>query len=420
MSGLAFAQAPPPGQPLRFLLSALAWGAFAGLWLLWTGETALLTRWAPRTLVLVHLFTLGVLGNAMVGSLFQFLPVAAGCPLPLPRQAAWLHAAFNAGLLLLLASLVFPSHALAGGASLLLVPPLALFALCGLIAVARGNGPRAPRLGIGIALASLLATIGLGLALLAALAGLWALPLDRIANLHAALGLAGWALALLGAVASITVPMLQGTRRIPAAWLLAWLCVLVLALAWAGFSLLWGESASPARALALPGLVFCIAVLILQRRAPHPRNPVLRRFWQAGCAALALACLLALAAPPSPRGLLLIGALVIAIGLPLLVLGMLLEIIGFLAWIELRRRHPRGVRVPGVDRLLDDARKQWLLYLHLIAACLLLAALWQPPALARPAGAALALAWGASGWAVLDCWRQALRFRPAACVDRSA
>ena len=37
-----------------------------------------------------------------------------------------------------------------------------------------------------------------------------------------------------------------------------------------------------------------------------------------------------------------------------LVLGMLLEIVGFLAWIELRRRHPRGVRVPGVDRLLED------------------------------------------------------------------
>ncbi len=419
MSGLAFAQAPPPGQPLRFLLSSLAWGTGAGLWLLWAGETALLTRWAPHTLVLVHLFTLGVLGNAMVGSLFQFLPVAAGCPLPLPRQAIWLHAAFNAGLLLLLASLVFPLPVLAGGSSVLLAPPLALFALCGLSAVVRGNGPRVPRLGIGIALACLLATIGLGLALLAALAGRWMLPLDRIANLHAALGLAGWALALLGAVGSITVPMLQGTRRVPATGLLAWLCVLAVALVWAGSALLLGESTSPARVLALPGLMFCIAVLVLQRRAPHPRNPVLRRFWQAGCVALALACLLGLASPWSPRGLLLIGALVIAIGLPLLVLGMLLEIIGFLAWIELRRRHPRGVRVPGVDRLLDDARKQKLLYLHLLAACLLLAAIWQPPAFTRLAGAALALAWGGSGWAALDCWRQALRFRPAADVDRS-
>lgn len=419
MSGLVFAQAPPPGQPLRFLLSSLAWGTGAGLWLLWVGETALLTRWAPHTLVLVHLFTLGVLGNAMLGSLFQFLPVAAGCPLPLPRQAPWLHAAFNAGLPCLLASLVFPSPVLVGGSSLLLATPLALFALCGLLAVVRGNGPRAPRLGIGIALACLLATIVLGLALLAALAGWWRLPLDRITHLHAALGLSGWTLALLGAVGSVTVPMLQGTRGIPDAGLLAWLCVLIVALACAVRALLLGESALPACMLALPGLGFCIAVLILQQRAPHSRNPVLRRFWQAGCMALALACLLGLASPWPPRGLLLIGALVIAIGLPLLVLGMLLEIIGFLAWIELRRRHPRGVRVPGVDRLLDDARKQKLLYLHLLAACLLLAAIWQPSAFARLAGAALALAWGGSGWTVLDCWRQALRFRPAAGAGRS-
>lgn len=418
MSGLAFAQAPPPGQPLRFLLSSLAWGTGAGLWLLWTGETALLTRWAPHTLVLVHLFTLGVLGNAMVGSLFQFLPVAAGCPLPLPRQANALHASLNAGLSLLLLSLVFPARWLAAASILLLAPALALFAICGLIAVVRGNGPRAPRLGIGFALACLLATVGLGLALLAALTGVWTLPLDRIANLHAALGLAGWALALLGAVGSITVPMLHGTRRIPARWLLAWLCVLTLALAWTGFTLLWGESASPARALALPGLVFCIAVLILQRRAPHPRNPVLRRFWQAGCAAIAAACLAGLIPDPSSHVLLMIGALVIAVGLPLLMLGMALEIVGFLAWIELRRRHPRGVRVPGVDRLLGDARKQWLLYLHLFAACLLLAATWHP-LLARVAGAALALAWGASVWAVLDGWRQALRFTPARSADRS-
>jgi hypothetical protein len=417
MSGLAFAQAPPPGQPLRFLLSSLAWGAGAGLWLLWTGETALLTRWAPHTLVLAHLFTLGVLGNAMIGSLFQFLPVAAGCPLSLPRQANWLHVALNAGLLLLLSSLVFPSRALAGASSVLLAPPLALFAVSGLIAVMRGSGPRAPRLGIGIALASLLVTIALGLALLAALSGLWALPLDRIANLHAALGLAGWALALLGAVASITMPMLQGTRRIPAPWLLAWLCTLLLALAWTGGAALSDPSGLPARALALPGLVFCIAVLVLQARAPHRRNPVLRRFWQAGCLALALACLLGLAPALSPRGLLALGALVIAIGLPLLVLGMLLEIVGFLAWIELRRRHPRGVRVPGVDRLLDDKRKQWLLRAHLASAGLLLLAIWQP-AFTRVAGAALALAWTASGAAVLACWRDALRFRPRE-TDRS-
>ena len=78
MSGLAFASAPRPSLPMRFLVAALAWGAVAGLWLAWQGEIALLSRWTPATLVLVHVFALGLLGNAMLGSLVQFLPVAAG------------------------------------------------------------------------------------------------------------------------------------------------------------------------------------------------------------------------------------------------------------------------------------------------------------------------------------------------------
>ena len=37
MSGLAFASAPRPSLPMRFLIAALAWGAVAGLWLAWQG-----------------------------------------------------------------------------------------------------------------------------------------------------------------------------------------------------------------------------------------------------------------------------------------------------------------------------------------------------------------------------------------------
>ncbi len=44
MSGLAFASAPRPSLPMRFLIAALAWGAVAGLWLAWQGEITLLSR----------------------------------------------------------------------------------------------------------------------------------------------------------------------------------------------------------------------------------------------------------------------------------------------------------------------------------------------------------------------------------------
>ena len=140
MSGLAFAQAPPPSVPMRFLATALAWGVVAGGGLAWHGEAALLSRWTPATLVLVHMFALGLLGNAMLGSLVQFLPVAAGSPLPGTRVVPWLHAAFNAGLALLLATLAVSSHALALPAAGLLGGSLAIFALLALVAVIRGKG----------------------------------------------------------------------------------------------------------------------------------------------------------------------------------------------------------------------------------------------------------------------------------------
>ena len=148
MSGLAFASAPRPSLPMRFLIAALAWGAVAGLWLAWQGEIALLSRWTPATLVLVHVFALGLLGNAMLGSLVQFLPVAAGSPLPGTRVVPWLHAAFNAGLVLLLATFAASSHALALPAGGLLGGSLAIFVLLALVAVIRGKGARVVREGI--------------------------------------------------------------------------------------------------------------------------------------------------------------------------------------------------------------------------------------------------------------------------------
>src|SRR5690606_16260204 len=101
---------------------------------------------------------------------------------------------------------------------------------------------------------------------------------------------------------------------------------------------------------ALPLLLFATTVIILQRHAPHRRGPVLRRFWALG--ALALGSTLPVLLWHGQA--LLAGVLVLAVGFPALVLGMLMEITGFLAWIELRRRAPRGTRVPGVGSLFDE------------------------------------------------------------------
>ena len=129
MARLALEHAPAPAAPLRFLAVAPAWGLLAGLLLLWQGEALLQTRWSPATVGFVHLLTLGVLGNAMLGSLWQFLPVVAGVRMPGPRMATAIHAGLNLGLLGFATALLAGPRALLLPASGLMVASLLVFAL---------------------------------------------------------------------------------------------------------------------------------------------------------------------------------------------------------------------------------------------------------------------------------------------------
>ena len=90
---------------------------------------------------------------------------------------------------------------------------------------------------------------------------------------------------------------------------------------------------------------------------------------------------------------------------------MAMEITGFLAWIALRRRLPRGVRVPGVGRLFDERHKRRVWWLH-AAASLSLALACVLPGPARLAGALLLLAWLGAAWALWRCWRTASTWHP--------
>ena len=184
--------------------------------------------------------------------------------------------------------------------------------------------------------------------------------------------------------------MLQGTRALPTPALRTWQIALVLTL---GIGVATQAGVLPGgawRLAAWPPAAFALAVCVLQARAPHRRNPVLRRFWQAGCACLFAASLL-----------------VLRPDVPLLVVGMALEITAFLTWIALRQRVPRGVRVPGVGSLFEEADRRRAFVLHAVAGAWLVAAAFAP-ALARGAGLAIALAYAVSLNGQWRCWRQAV------------
>ena len=405
MAKIALDLAPATALPRRFLLTAPCWGIVAGLLLLADGDVALRSRWAPATLALVHAFTLGLLGNAMFGSLLQFLPAALGARLWGGRRAGLaLHALLNAGALLLVLGLHAMRPLLLLPAACLLALAFALLAAQVLPGVARASGPVLVRAGIAQAVLAALATAGLGVAMVRGLQGR-GLPVWPWANVHAGIGLLGWVAVLLASVARVVMPMFQGTRAADARVQAAWLALVVLVLATAAAV---GDGGRDAvlrfgGAGCLGGAA--LAGLWLQARQPHARNPWLLRCWRFGLAALlAAAAALALDAPA-----LLVGTLALGIGFPALVVGMQLEIVAFLGWIDLYRGIPRGTRLPAVQRLLPEDSKRRVVGLQVLAAAALLAACAWPP-LARAAGAMLCLAHAMLAHALHGVGRRSARF----------
>lgn len=362
------------------------WGCVAGLLLLPDGA-ALQSRWHPTTLAATHAFTLGVFGNLLFGSLLQFLPAAAGVRLRGgARSAGALYLLLNAGAVLLTAGLQRGHAILLTCAAVLLALAFTLLAAMtapGLIVAA---GQRLLRAGLIAALAAALMTAAAGITLALTLAGRVriAAPLTSLTDVHAVWGLAGWVLLTLAAVARVVMPMFQGTQATSARAHATWLAVLILLLI--GASLLrLGETDAPLRYIAAAAVLsFAGTALWLQARAPHPRNAALRAYWRAGSIAAALVTI-----RPGIDALL-TGVLAIGIAIPLLAVGMQLEIVAFLGWIDLHRRCGRGTRLPGVQRLLPEIDKWRVLYLFLGTACVLLAAVtWPSATLTRSAGAAL-------------------------------
>lgn len=400
MAKIVVERAPPTALPRLFLMTTPAWGVVAGLLLIFDGGAALQTRWAPMTLALVHVFTLGVLGNAMLGSLLQFLPAAAGGRVGGGiRTGRLLHVLLNAGAASLVTGMRATQPALLAGGGQLLASAFVLFAgmvLPGLLRRPAGEGAsantmatalRPTRVGIAFSVVALLVTASLGLGLLSAWTGHGGLPPLPWTDVHATWGLLGWGLGLVASVGAVVLPMFQGTRTVPAHFHYAYLASIASVLVAGTLGVLRAGDTDPLRwgAAACLGAI-ALTGLWLQWRARHTRNTWLVRAWRAGLAALGMAAAV-LAAGDWP---LLAGALLLGIGFPWLVAGMQLEIVAFLGWIELHRRCGRGVRLPAVHVLMTEREKAGVFVAFAVAAlALLLATLW--PVGARLAGTAMVL-----------------------------
>jgi hypothetical protein len=415
LAGLSLKQTPPLSAPLRFFLTAPLFAFLAALLLLFSGPTALASRWSPALLAITHLLTLGFITMSMMAALLQMLPVLAGTPAKQPRLVAWLvHVPLSVGTLLLASGLA-AGWKIAMLASLpLLAWAVLTFILVAAYSLARTAARTATINAMRLALGALAVTALLGVTLVAILTGDAALSALKLTDLHAAWGLLGWVGVLIIGVAYQVVPMFQMTpvyaTRITA-WLTPWL--LIMLLIWS-FTVWWAEDNAKWVALTglAPGLAsFALATLSLQRKRRRRAPDITLLFWRLGMASLLTAsgiwlvaqfslALSAAAFYPLWLGMLWIVGFAMSV-----INGMLYKIVPFLVWLHLQSRRPARGTIPNTKEIIPDKMARRQLWVHAAALALLLCAALLPNPLVYLA----AIAWCASSallaWNVFSAYR---------------
>lgn len=404
---LSFDRTPPYAVPLRFMLAAPLFGVVAGLALIAGGADLLATRWSPAALGFTHLITLGILAMTMFGATQQILPVLVGVDVPATRHMSrlvfWL---FAPGVALLAAGLYLTQPASTGAGLFFIGSGAAVFlATAGWPAVKSPvRTPTVPA--IRLALVSFAITLGTGLHLAAAHAGLTPVLLRHLTDLHAAFALVGWVGLLVIGVSYQVVPMFQITPDYPSRFArplpYAVFTLLVLFGIGAAFAQPW---AWPLRLAAEGGIVLLFALyafvtLDLQRRRKRKVSDITLSLFRTGMVALIACVPLWLWLRLLPTGAftarieIALGACYLG-GFALSVInGMLYKIVPFLAWLHLMRasQQPgaRPCRIPNMKTFIPENQMRWQMHLHhATLAAGVIALLW--PVTLPLAGITLAL-----------------------------
>ncbi|MHB1053563.1 MAG: hypothetical protein ACYCZT_10905 [Thiobacillus sp.] len=217
---------------------------------------------------------------------------------------------------------------------------------------------------------------------------------------HVAFGLLGWIMLLVIGVAWQVVPMFQITPPYPphlSRWLTRSLFTLLLLHA-VGPHLPQHALQLADAGLAGGILLFALATLILQSRRRRKLPDVTLDFWRLGMASLIACVFVWLVAQLWPTWahsdtyplllcVLFIGGFAVSV-----VNGMLYKIVPFLAWFHLQAQlQARACSIPTMKDMIAERWKRGQFRIHVFSCVLLVAAVFNPPALALPAGITLGL-----------------------------
>ncbi|NMG75050.1 hypothetical protein [Aromatoleum diolicum] len=394
---LSYDSAPAFSTPLRFFLTAPAFGIATGATLLAVPEL-LDSRWTPGALAVTHLIAVGFMLSVMLGALLQILPVVAGAVIPLSGAVSTVvHLALTIGAICLAWGLGSGAHGYLVPATVLLGGALALFLIAAAVGLRRAPIAQATPRDLRLALLGFGIAVTLGIALALVLARDVTLPLLIVLKLHIGWALLGGAGVLLAATSWVVVPMFQITPNYPVAltrfWAMGTGSVLVL---WSAAVLGELVSAEFALAIVLTGscVAFAVSTLRLQRQSRRSVPDVTMRAFQLGMASFiaGLACVLVAHQSDQAVWPVLAGILVLHGGFVSVTVGMLYKIVPFLAWLHLTQEKGKA---PNMKKLQPDTPVRRQLMAHAVALVMLvLAAVGGHAVLVRAAGVVLVIEFG--------------------------
>ena len=427
--------APPLEIPFSFFLTAPLALTAAGAVVLFGGADVLTSRWAPLTLALTHLGTLGFISMVMMGATYQILAVVVGSRAPWPRSAHGVHALFTLGVAGFCWGIATGSPSIVFVAIAVLTFGVGLFLVPVGIALLRAPSLNETVFGIRAAV---------GFFFLAAVAGIWiahgfsgmGFPGSRSlwSQAHICIALVGWVGGLITAVSWQVLPMFYLAPHPPQA--LKWTVQILVALGAIGPALILGvdyfsllgenpPALEPAvAAAAAPGILAvwvlhpAIGIWSLSKRRRKRVDGSLY-FWQAGLLIAPLTALAAIAAwsLDAPRLDILFGWLALWGWVGMIVHGMLTRIVPFLVWFHRFAPLVGKMRVPSIKKLHPEALTRRGFALHLSSLLLGIAAiLTASDLLCRLAGLSLILTAASIAHLLIHVLRQ----KPPAHFDTDA
>jgi len=379
--GLSLDQAPPFGVILRFFLTIPFFMLLISLAIFGTDLHTLVYWDAPEMVAIVHLVLLGMAGMAMVGALFQMLPVLAGASIKEPLfYARWVHLFMLIGTILLAIVFYFGRFELLHVALALLIGSLSFIVVLMLFKLLSIDNKTPSVIGMIIALNGL----GFGL-LFAVLVSLTFMGVDvgflpnDVRTIHMHFMLFGWITVLIMAVAFQVIEMFYVTPPYPQI-IRQWfpMVILTLLVLQVPFYIISEPMLNVLDMLI--GMVLFVFAGVTLKRLSQRKRPVADTtvwLWRTGLSVLILAVLLAwidilIELPLLFNGAaLLFGYFVISI-----IFAMSYKIIPFLVWFHL---NAKGVlECPMMGDIIAPKYTQWHLWLHWLLLVSLFGALTFP------------------------------------------